>query len=155
MATSAVPAAVAALLEILRAAPGLAGVRVLDGPPSNNLTERDRIYVGWQPGGDTAVALAQSFAYAGARRRDEEFTISGYAESRAGDKDISLRRNKVFNIVAAVETALRATDTAPDAPTLNGTVLWAHLTTGDLLQEQGPDGALAGLAFTIACRARI
>jgi hypothetical protein len=37
---------------------------------------------------------------------------------------------------------------------LNGTVLWAHLTTGNLQQVQS-EGAVAGLAFTVACRARI
>ena len=154
MATSRVPAAVAALLAILRAAPALTGVRIVDGPEAVNLTDRDRVHVGWQPGGEAAVALEQSFASAGARTRDEDFQIACYAESRAGDKDMALRRTRVFELVGAVETALRATDAAPTAPTLNGTVLWAHLTTGNLLQVQS-EGAVAGLAFTISCRARI
>jgi hypothetical protein len=155
MATSAVPAAVDALLTILRAAPGLADARLLDGPPSNNLTERRRIYVGWQPGGEAAVALTQAFASAGARQRDEDFDIACYAEVRGGDKDMARQRAAVFVLVAEVETALRATDAAPDAPTLNGTVLWAHLTTGDLTQVQDANGPLAGLGFTVSCRARI
>ena len=154
MATSRVPAAVAALLAILRAAPALAGVRIVDGPEAVNATDRDRIHVGWSPGADAAVGLTQAFAYAGARRRDEEFEIACYAESRAGEKDMALRRIRVFELVAAVEEALRATDAAPEAPTLNGTVLWAHLTTGSLQQAQA-EGSLAGLAFTISCRARI
>jgi hypothetical protein len=37
---------------------------------------------------------------------------------------------------------------------LNGTVLWAHLTAGDLTQIQG-DGSAAGLVFTVTCQARI
>ena len=64
------------------------------------------------------------------------------------------RRTRVFELVAAVETALRATDAATTASTLNNTVLWSHLTAGDLSQWQS-DGANAGLAFTITCRARI
>lgn len=152
--TSRVPAAVDALLEILRAAPALANIRIVDGPESVNATERHRIHIGWQPGGESAVSLEQSFNAAGARTRDEAFAISCYAESRSGDKDMAIRRAKVFEIVAAVETALRATNEAPMAPTLNGTVLWAHLTTGDLTQAQ-TDGALAGLAFTVTCQARI
>ncbi|MGP4048780.1 hypothetical protein [Streptomyces sp. 2A115] len=154
MATSRVPAAVAALLAILRARPALAEVRIVDGPASTNLTDRDRIHVGWQPGAEAAVDLQQRFASAGARTRDEDFEIAGYAESRAGDKDMSLRRARVFELVGEIETALRATDAAPTAPTLNGTVLWAHLTTGNLLQAQ-TEGAVAGLAFTVSCRARI
>ncbi|MFG2670850.1 hypothetical protein [Streptomyces sp. NPDC048445] len=156
MATSAVPAAVDALLAILRAAPGLADVRIVDGPPpSTNLTERHRIYVGWAPGSEQAVDIEQDFAYAGARRRDEEASVSCYAESRAGDTDMALRRSRVFELLAAVEDALRATEAAPEAPTLSGTVLWSQLSAGTLVQEQNPDGALAGLAFTVRLRARI
>lgn len=154
MPTSRVPAAVDALLTILRASPALAEVRIVDGPEAVNLTDRQRIHIGWQPSGEAAVSLEQSFNGAGARTRDEAFAISCYAEVRAGDKDMAARRTRVFEVVAAVETALRATNEAPTAPTLNGTVLWAHLTTGDLTQIQG-DGSLAGLAFTVTCQARI
>jgi len=154
MLTSRVPAAVDALLAILRAAPALAEVRIVDGPESVNLTDRDRIHVGWQPGGEAAVALTQDFNGAGARTRDEEFEISCYAESRSGDKDMAVRRSKAFELVGAVEEALRATNAAPTAPTLGGAVLWAHLTTGNLTQAQS-EGALAGVAFAVTCRARI
>ncbi|MFD5033647.1 hypothetical protein ACFWM0_25050 [Streptomyces sp. NPDC058405] len=156
METSRVPAAVDALLVILRAAPALAEVRIVDGPPpTTNLTERHRIYIGWQPGSESAVGLTQRFASAGARTRDEDFTIACYAESRSGDKDMALRRTRVFEIVAAVEIALRATNELPEAPTLNGAVLWANLTAGDLIQEQSDSGPLAGLGFSVTCRARI
>jgi hypothetical protein len=156
MATSRVPAALDALLAICRAAPALAEVRVVDGPPpSTNFTEREFLYLGWAPGAEQAVELQQEFASAGARRRDEQFRIACYAESRGGDKEMAFRRGRVFEIVAAVEAALRATDAMPEAPTLNGAVLWSELTTGALLQEPNADGLLAGLAFTVACRARI
>lgn len=152
--TSRVPAAVDALLAILKAAPALEGVRIVDGPPTVNLTERQRIYVGWQPSEEPAVTLQQDFAYAGARARNEDFVIACYAESRSGDKAMEPQRTRVFELVAAVESALRATDAAPEAPTLIGNVLWAHLTAGDLTYTP-VEGALAGLAFTISCRARI
>ncbi|MEU6294824.1 hypothetical protein [Streptomyces erythrochromogenes] len=153
MATSRAPAAVDAFLALLQAADGLRPVRVIDGPPTTNLTG-DWLSVGWQPGGENAVSLRQEFAGAGARTRDEDFTIHCYAESRAGGTDVGARRRRVFEIVGEVETILRASNDRPEAPTLNGTVLWAHLTAGDLLQGQA-DGALAGLDFTISCRARI
>ncbi|MBC3989334.1 hypothetical protein H8N00_10665 [Streptomyces sp. AC563] len=153
--TSRVPAAVDALLAILRAAPALAEVRIVDGPEPTNLTDRRRIHIGWSPGAEGAVELEQEFAGAGARRRDEQFDIACYAEVRAGGKDMAARRSDVFSLVAEVESALRATDVAPTAPTLAGTVLWAELTTGNLTQLQTNDGALAGLGFTISCRARI
>lgn len=155
MVTSRVPAAVAALLDILRAAPSLAGsVHIEDGPTAVNLTDNDRIYVGWQPNSEAAVNLLQDFNAAGARTRDENFIINCYAESRAGDKDMSLRRDRVYEILGVVETALRASDAFPEAPTLNGTVLWAHLTAGDLDQSKS-EGARAGLNFSVSCFARI
>ncbi|MEU7032731.1 hypothetical protein ABZ958_03470 [Streptomyces sp. NPDC046237] len=155
MATSAAPAAVDALLAILRADPGLVEVRIVDGPPSVNFTERHRIYVGWAPGAEQAVEIQQEWAAAGARRRNEAGAIYCYIETRAGDKDMALRRVRAFEILAAVETALRATDTAPDAPTLNGSVLWAETTVGSLFQESSDTESLAGLNFTVAYRARI
>lgn len=155
MLTSRVPAAVDALLAILRASPALAGVSVMDGPTSVNLTDRQRVYVGWQPSGNAAVTLSQDFNAAGARTRDEAFEISCYAESRSGDPNAAaLHRGRVFELVGAVEVALRATAEAPDAPKLGGAVMWAHLTTGDLTQLQA-EGTVAGLAFTVTCRARI
>ncbi|ARF75683.1 hypothetical protein B7C62_28075 [Kitasatospora albolonga] len=154
MATSAVPAAIDALLAILRAAPALGGVRVIDGPPGVNFTEKDRIYIGWSPASEQAVEIQQRFASAGARLRDEDAAITCYIETRRGDKDMSLRRSRAFEMLAAVETALRATGAAPAAPTLNGSVLWAELTAGSLVQVQD-NGAMSGLVFTVAYRARI
>jgi hypothetical protein len=152
--TSRVPAAIDALLTILRARPALADVAVVDGPTAVNLTQRRRIHIGWSPDSEQAVEVAQDFSSAGARTRDETFVISCYAESRGGDKDMSFRRTDAFDLVGEVEQALRATDAAPEAPTLNGTVLWAHLTTGNV-QQSASEGAEVGVEFTVACRARI
>ncbi|MGP3684153.1 hypothetical protein ACTVZO_05465 [Streptomyces sp. IBSNAI002] len=154
MATSAVPAAVDALAEILRAAPGLHSVRVFDGPPTNNLPTGDLLFVCYQPGADSAVSMTQQFNSAGARTRDEDFDIGCYLESRSGGADMGVQRRQAFALLAEVENALRATDAEPEAPTLRGTVLWAHLVAADLFQTQS-DGALAGLSFTVRCRARI
>lgn len=154
MMTSRVPAAVDALLTILRARPALADVAIVDGPSPVNLSQLRRLYVGWAPGADAAVALQQQFNGAGARTRDEVFEISGYAEARAGDRNMKARRDEVFALVGEIEQALRATNEAPEAPTLNGTVLWAHLTAGDLLHDQS-EGSIAGLAWKVTCQARI
>ncbi|MFF3891394.1 hypothetical protein [Streptomyces sp. NPDC001914] len=143
-----------ALLAILRARPALADVAVVDGETAVNLTQRRRIHVGWSPGADQAVEVQQQFNAAGARTRDEVFSISCYAESRGGDKDMSFRRNDAFDLVGEVEQALRASDAAPEAPTLNGSVLWAELTTGNVLQDTA-EGATVGVIFAVSCRARI
>lgn len=154
MQTSRVPAAVDALLTIVRARPALADVSIVDGPASVNLTNRRRIHIGWAPTAEQAVELQQEFSSAGARTRDEAFVITCFAESRGGDKDMAFRRNEVFAMVGEVEQALRGTDVAPTAPTLNGSVLWAELTAGNLSQSTS-EGANAGLVFSVSCRARI
>lgn len=155
MATSRVPAAVDALLAILQAAPGLDGVLIVDGPPWTNLTGNERIYVGWAPDGGPAVSGVQDFNSAGARTRDEDFVINCYAEVWGGGTEMQPQRARVYQLLGEVETALRATNAAPEAPTLSGTVLWSHLTAADLAQDQTTDGARAGLPFAVSCRARI
>lgn len=154
MMTSRVPAAVDALLAILRAAPALSEVVIVDGPSTVNFTQRQRLYIGWQPSAESAVSITQQWNAAGARTRDEAFSINGYAEARAGDTDIQARRNEAFALLGEVETALRASNSAPTAPTLNGSVLWAELAAGDLFYDVS-QGSLAGLAFTVTCQARI
>lgn len=155
MSTSAVPAAIDALLTLCRTSPSLADVAISDGPVTTDLSEPDRLFIGWAPEDTTAATSVQDFASAGARRRDEDFAILGYVESRSGDTDLQARRTRVYQVLAAIETLLRATDAQPDAPTLNQTVLWAHLTDTALSQPQTSDGALAGIRFTVTCRARL
>ncbi|TXS36927.1 hypothetical protein [Streptomyces sp. OR43] len=155
MATSAVPGAIAALLAVLRAAPALAEVNVIDGPPVGDMSDEDLLAVGWSPDGDTAAETVQDFADAGARRRDEDFTIAGWIDTWSGDSDVSVCRLRAFELLAVVEDAIRATGPNPDAPTLNGAVQWAHLTRGVLHQSNTDQGIRAGLAFTVTCRARI
>lgn len=156
MATSAVPAAINALIQVLTAAPGLAGVTVTDGPPTSDLSAEDLVVVGWTVGDDQASAeSAQDFAYAGARTRDEEFTITGWVESWSGEEDFSDRRRRAYELLAVIEDALRATGAQPDAPTLLGTVQWAHLTRHRLQQQFTDTGSRVGISWTITCRARI
>jgi hypothetical protein len=146
MPTSAVPAAINALLDILAGPAAAAKVDLRDGPPTVNIDNGDLLFIGYTPDTDIAVSTQQAFASAGARRRDETAQIACYAESRSA---------RVYEIAALVENALRATDDQPDAPTLNGAVLWAHLITGDLRQLQGGESCTAGLTILIAYQARI
>jgi hypothetical protein len=152
---SAVPGAVNALLAILAEPSTAAAVDLRDGPPTVNIDAGDLLFIGYTPDTDIAVTAQQQFASAGARRRDETFQIGCYAESRSGSDNMAARRARVYEIAALVEDALRATNDRPTAPNLNDTVLWAHLTTGDLRQLQGPETCTAGLSITITCQARI
>ncbi|MCP9209284.1 hypothetical protein [Streptomyces cucumeris] len=155
MATSRVPAAIAALVALLRGAAGLDGVQVIDGPPTGGMEEADYVAVGWDPGGEAAVVMAQEFAGAGARTRDEEFTITCCVDAWTGGDDIASVRHRVFELLGAVEDALRASAPSPDAPSLGGTVLWSHLTSGSLTQANTSQGVRALITFAVSCRARI
>lgn len=156
MATSAVPAAIDALLTLLRAAPELADVQVIDGPPMvEDLSDTDYVTVGWQPGADEAAQIDQRFASAGARNRDEDSVILCYLEAWSGDSEMQPRRARAFELLAIVENLIRASGPNPDAPTLNGAVLWSEFTAGSLRQVLTDQGATAGIGFAVACRARI
>lgn len=155
MATSAVPAAIDALLAILSAEEGLSGVRVLDGPPTGDMSDEEYVAIGWQPDSEDAVQMVQDFNAAGARTRDEDFTILCWLDTWTGDSDVRARRARAFALLAVIEDAIRASGASPTAPTLSGTVLWAHLTGALLKQANTDQGVRAGITFTISCRARI
>ncbi|NUL09069.1 hypothetical protein [Streptomyces lunaelactis] len=155
MATSAVPAAIDALLAILRAAPALDGVDVIDGPPLDDGSTHDWVAIGWQPTGDEGAQLGQTFAYAGGRRRDEESLIHGWAESWTGDGDIRVPRLRAFELLGVIESAIRNSDAQPAAANLGGVVLWSEFSAGLLRQVSDDMGLKAGIGFSIACRARI
>ncbi|MEV0441807.1 hypothetical protein AB0I84_05850 [Streptomyces spectabilis] len=155
MATTALPAAITQILAILRADTGLTGVEVLDGPPASDQSASEYVSIGWAPDSEESAQFTQAFAYAGARRRDEDLLILCYLVAWSGDTDTAAVRTRLFELLAVIENALRATDAAPTNPTLNGSVLWAHIVRGQLQQAQTSQGARAGLAFTIEARARI
>ncbi|WP_455360021.1 hypothetical protein [Streptomyces sp. SYSU K21746] len=155
MATSAVPAAINAILALLRAEAGLSGVQVIDGPPTLDMADSEIVVIGWQDGGEQAVEEIQQFAYAGARSRDSDFSIACWLDTWSGDNDIGVRRARAYELLAVVENALRASVAKPAAPALGGVVQWAHITRIVLRQDFNNDGVQASLAFTITCRARI
>lgn len=156
MPTTAVPSAITALFKILSEAPALAAATVIDGPPTTDMSVDDLVVVGWAVGDDGASAeSAQDFAYAGARTRDEDFTITGWCESWSGSEDFAERRRRAYELLAVVEDSLRASEAQPEAPSLLGTVLWAHLTHHRLQQQLTDSGTRVGISWTITCRARI
>lgn len=156
MATSAVPAAIDALVSIATAAYAESKILIIDGPPTVDMSAPDVLTIGWQPDtSDQAAASVQTFASAGARRRDEELSIDCWLSCWTGDSDAAARRQRAYELLAVLENALRATDTSPTAPTLNGTVLWSQLSSVVLKQIWTDQGVSVGLAFSINCHARI
>lgn len=154
MKSSAVPAAINQLLTVLRNPP-IPNAVVVDGPPTGDVSTEDIIAVGWQPEGDQAAELAQTFSSAGARDRNEDFVITGWIDVWSGDTPFAATRARAFELLGVVEGRLRATGPNPEAPTLGGAVQWAHLTGGSLRQSHTDQGARVALGFTVSCHARI
>ncbi|MEU2075421.1 hypothetical protein [Streptomyces sp. NPDC013489] len=155
MPSSAAPDAIDALFQILQAAPELAGVQIIDGPPIEDQSVDDQLIIGWQPGEGEAAQLQQDFAYAGARQRNEDGSIACWIDCWSGDTAIRPRRRRAFEILAVVEGVLRASDTARDAPTLGGVVQWSQAAAGTLRQAASDQGARASVGFTVTYFARI
>ncbi|MEU9861329.1 hypothetical protein AB0D99_10655 [Streptomyces sp. NPDC047971] len=155
MATSAVPNVIDALLEILSEAPALTGVQIVDGPPVDDQAVADQLCIGYQPGEGEAASMAQDFAYAGARQRNEDGAVVCWIDCWSGDKEIRPTRLRAFELLAVVEDALRASDSNREAPTLSGAVQWSQVKAGSLRQAITDQGARAGLAFTVTYFARI
>lgn len=155
MATSAVPGAIAALLTILRAAPALAETQIADGPPIEDQADTELVAIGWTHEDALSAEAAQDFNSAGARTRDEDFSIACWIDVWNGDDDITVCRTRAYELLGIIESAIRASGSNPTAPTLNGAVLWAHLTRHALHQRDTDQGMKAGIAFAVTCRARI
>lgn len=155
MATSALPGAITALLAILNASTGLDGVVVSDGPPTTDIATEDFLAVGWSGTEDQGADLVQEFNSAGARTRDEQFTIACVIDVWSGDDGFAVVRARAFQILGVVEQAIRASGLNPAAPTLNGTVLWAEMARAQLRQYFTDQGARVALGFTVSCHARI
>lgn len=155
MATSAAPAVIDELLQILRAASELTDVQIIDGPPLEDQSVPDQLIIGWQPGEGEAATLQQDFAYAGARQRNEDGSIVCWIDCWSGDAEIRPRRLRAFELLAVVEGILRASDSAREAPTLGGVVQWSQLAAGTLRQVATEQGAKASVGFTVTYFARI
>lgn len=163
MATSALPAAIDALVTILGESTALQAltqpngraVKVLDGPPTGDVALDDFLAIGWSGNEDQGAESVQAFNSAGARTRDEDLVIAGVIDVWSGDDTFATVRARAFQILGVLEAELRATNASPEAPTLNHTVLWAHLTRTQLRQYFTDQGARVALGFTVSCHARI
>ena len=154
MATSTIPAAIDALLALLRtAAPDvdLDPEKVVDGFPRFTITDSDFIAIGGRA--EPTVDGTQSAGPIGNHRRDENYTIRVACSSSKGGKDQKLVRDRAFALMGVVEDVVR------DHPTLSGTVRLAQVGGSVLLGqtdfETAGKGVWAEVSFDVAVQARI
>jgi len=157
--TSRVPAVIDYLVTAFTAAATLGAatppVAVYDGPVETDAPAQLVLWVGMDdPDSEEAPIGAESeseWGSLGALARNEQITVHCVAEAWSGPTDVATVRTSAFNIVAAVETLLRAD------VNLGGTLPsgWAEVTGMQLRQNNVSQGAVARVAFHIDCRARI
>lgn len=153
MATSRAPAVIDALLALCRAAPGLDGVTVMDGPKVTGDPLKAVVCIGWdadEDGDGAAVESSQEWAGLGAKARDETLQVTCAALAWHGETTVKPVRDRAYALVAAVEQALRADPSLGFPPP---TVV--ALATGNAYQQQTSSGAQCRVVFVVAVQTRI
>jgi hypothetical protein len=153
-------AAIDGLLALCRnsAQAALAQVNILDGPVvvESELEHSDSLFIGDTDDEGNSATSEQEFGPYGRGARDEQITILCTAESWSGETDMRARRERVKEIVAAVENLVRQNVIAGESdPSLGGAVLWCRVTGQSLRQSQTGEGAKAIMPFVISARARL
>lgn len=136
---SAIPAVLDALVANLAVA--LPGVQILDGPATVEI-EGDVVAVGFSAdaGGPAVEGTEAPAGLAGSR---EQFDVLGAASSWTGDTLIKPRRDRAFEMLAAVKAELKRDQT------LNGTCTQARLQVTDYIAEQTTKGAVVTVTFRV------
>lgn len=132
--TTSIPRVIDALLDLFRAAPGLGadGVQVIDGQPAVEM-DPDLIVVGYSPVRPT-TEITQSRQNLAATRDQEQYDLVCLASSERGDPDMRTVRNRVAELVDAMNTALLADRR------LGGACLHAQMTVATWEQAQTDSG---------------
>lgn len=151
--TSRVPDVIDALVALFDAAPGLDGVKVVDGPIVTNDPLPEAVFVGYDgnPEGDgEAGDFRQEWASIGQKAKDERFTITCAVVVWRGSTKVKPARDRAFALIAAVEDALRADPALGQPPP---TIV--AFASGSLVQSQRQSGCECRIPFQIAVQTRI
>ena len=144
---SLVPELIDALVGAFRAASGLPGVEVTDGPQVTDSAASDWLLVGFDgsPDGESpAASTTQSWADM-STRRGEQIALTVALVASRGDTDVRAARVRVYEMHAVVEALFRA------SPSLGLRTLQVAVGSSQLHQEQTQSGVQARLLLTLAC----
>lgn len=146
---STAPAAISALVSMLKTSPELvaAGVLVLDGPEVSDGSAPAVIAVGGDPEDDTSADTTEAEEGYGGIRDRENTDIRCLLAVRYGDGGFAAPRAAAYALLAAVRRALIAD------PTLGHTVMNASISGSALRQDMTTGGPRAQLRFTVTCDA--
>lgn len=154
MVATTAPAALAALVTLLKAATDPAEITIIDGPADGAETQA-YLCVGWD--GETTAGVRSTQEPAAMRgpgnhSRKEEYDVLCYLNVHTGDSDITVPRTTAFGFLADVETLLRSNITLDNALNSAGT---AQLSEWEMRQGSSGTGLAIEIPFAIKCKARI
>ncbi len=151
MTASRWPSVVDALVAVLRATPALAGVDVLDGPPTGEPSGRDVVAIGHSLDDDDDTAGSVAWTdYSTGGVVEERCEIRCAVQAVSGDTAMTTPRTRAFALLDAAHAALRADWTA-GVPS----VVSVDITTGTVRQAQSGLGPGARIEFTVTVHALI
>jgi hypothetical protein len=143
--SSKVPDILSRLVDIARAAPGLEGVVVRDGPLLEQGTDLRVLYIGWGGGTeDTDVDVQVSEDDLAGSPSREASTVRCTAFAASGDTDVATVRSQAYGIVSGLGAAI------DQDRRLGGAVLRVMIGGHTLTQQQTGRGAKAAITFEVA-----
>lgn len=153
MATSRVPDLIDALVKALQASPALSTVKVVDGPLVTDSAAQEWVFVGYDgddQGDFTTASTRQDWAGIGAKKKNEDITLTCAILVQRGSTDVRACRVRTFGILAAVEDVLRAD------PSLGlGTPTVCSIAETTFHTEQTAGGVQGRMPLTLTCSTRI
>jgi hypothetical protein len=141
MATTTVPVVKAYLETLFKAAPGLTGVQVFRGHPGDTV-QPELVMIG-------KVTLEQEWAALGARRKDEAYTVAVTVQVVQAGTDQDVVTERAYELVAAIEDALR------NDVTLGGAVRVSEVEGWDDEEAFSDQGYSTVVDLRVAVKARI
>lgn len=144
---SRVPELIDALVSRWRAAEGLAGVEVTDGPQVTDSAALDWVLVGFDgdAGGDYIAASASQDWSGMSTRRGERIALTVGVVAARGDTDVKAARDRVYALARVLEDDLRAN------PAVGLVSAQVAVESSVLRQEQTQAGVQARLLLTLGC----
>lgn len=144
MATTTIPAFIAAFVSALGSPISALGAKVHDGPP---LGDEHMNYVAVGYSEDTGAAVdAQQQAITLQNGREESYDVACQACALSGDNSMATARAAALALFAAVETVLRGDWR------VSNTVTFAEVGSYRLSQYQTDRGAVSVVDFAVAVR---
>lgn len=151
MATTALPYLINAMVTQFKSAPSLSGVTIYDGIQIDSSDPTKWIAVGHdgtEDGEVTAANVRNEYKALGAKSMFEDGVVNCTLSSWSGDTDLSSLRISAYDILSAVDTAIRLD------PSFGGVVMYSGLETHQTTYIQDNQGAAVQINFTIFYRAK-